>query len=178
MDRSLLEDIFRNHGFEDFTWIRQKDIQVAQWVRMKCTYGCGSYGQKATCPPNAPSFEECKRFFSEYEEIVLFHFTVKLDDPDARDVYTREVNTELLKVEREVFLADHQKAFLFFMDECQLCDHCPGIPSECRNPRMARPSPESFCMDVFTTVRKYGYPIEVLTDYHLEMNRYAFLMVE
>jgi hypothetical protein len=33
-------------------------------------------------------------------------------------------------------------------------------------------------VDVFTTVRKVGYPIEVLTDPNQTMNRYAFLMVE
>ena len=32
-------------------------------------------------------------------------------------------------------------------------------------------------MDVFSTVKKIGYPIEPLTDYTLAMNRYAFLMV-
>jgi hypothetical protein len=32
-------------------------------------------------------------------------------------------------------------------------------------------------MDVFATVKKVGYPIEVLTDYKKTMNRYAFLMV-
>jgi len=178
MDRTELENIFRKYGFDDFTWIKASDIVVAQWVRMKCTYGCGSYGKKATCPPHAPSLEECERFFSDYGDGALFHFSVKLYDPDTRDAYTREVNSELLKVEREVFLADYRKAFLFFMDECQLCAQCPGTPLECKNPRMARPSPESFCVDVFATVRKLGYPIEVLKDYDQEMNRYAFLMVE
>jgi hypothetical protein len=33
-------------------------------------------------------------------------------------------------------------------------------------------------MDVFATVRKLGYPIEVLTDYDQAMNRYAFLLIE
>jgi hypothetical protein len=33
-------------------------------------------------------------------------------------------------------------------------------------------------MDVFTTIRKVGYPIDVLGDYKSEMNRYAFLLVE
>jgi hypothetical protein len=33
-------------------------------------------------------------------------------------------------------------------------------------------------VDVFTTVRKYGLPIEVLKDYSQAMNRYAFLMIE
>lgn len=178
MDRSSLEKIFRQHGFDDFTWIRASDIETAQWVRMKCIYGCGSYGHKATCPPHVPTFEECKRFFSEYEHAVLFHIPIKLDDPETRDRYTRRVNSGLLKVERGLFLADFRKAFLFFMDECQLCDQCPGNPQECRNPRQARPCPESFCIDVFATVRKFGYPIRVLKDYDEEMNRYAFLMVE
>jgi predicted metal-binding protein len=178
MDRPELEKIFLKHGFDDFAWISASDIEVAQWVRMKCTYGCGSYGRNATCPPNAPSFEECRRFFSGYEDAVLFHFKVKLDDPDTRDAYTRKVNSALLKVEREVFLSNYRKAFLFFMDECQLCAECPGKRTECMNLRMARPSPESFCVDVFTTVKKFGYRIEVLKDYDREMNRYAFLMIE
>jgi predicted metal-binding protein len=173
-----LESIFTKYGFNDFTWIKASDIETAQWVRMKCTYGCGSYGHKATCPPHAPSFEECERFFTEYEYGALFHFSVKLVDPETRNVYTRDINRELLKVEREVFLADYRKAFLFFMDECQLCNHCPGTPEECLNPGMARPSPESFCVDVFATVKKYGHPIRVLENYDQEMNRYAFLMVE
>jgi hypothetical protein len=33
-------------------------------------------------------------------------------------------------------------------------------------------------VDVYATVRQYGYPIEVLKDYGQPMNRYAFLMIE
>ena len=33
-------------------------------------------------------------------------------------------------------------------------------------------------IDVFATVRKIGYPIEVLFDYSQAMNRYAFLLIE
>jgi hypothetical protein len=33
-------------------------------------------------------------------------------------------------------------------------------------------------MDVFSTVKKIGYPIEVLADYDRAMNRYAFLLIE
>jgi hypothetical protein len=33
-------------------------------------------------------------------------------------------------------------------------------------------------VDVFTTVRKLGYPIEVLTDPAQTMNRYAFLLID
>jgi hypothetical protein len=33
-------------------------------------------------------------------------------------------------------------------------------------------------MDVFSTVRKLGYPIQVLSDTSQTMNRYAFLLIE
>jgi len=33
-------------------------------------------------------------------------------------------------------------------------------------------------IDVFSTVRQVGYPIQVLSDYDQAMNRYAFLLVE
>jgi hypothetical protein len=42
---------------------------------------------------------------------------------------------------------------------------------------MARPSPEGMAMDVYTTVRQFGFPINVRTDYDQKMDRYAFLMV-
>jgi hypothetical protein len=33
-------------------------------------------------------------------------------------------------------------------------------------------------VDVFTTVRKVGYTIDVLSDYDEKMNRFAFLLIE
>jgi predicted metal-binding protein len=42
---------------------------------------------------------------------------------------------------------------------------------------MARPCPEALGVDVFSTLRKAGFPIEVLTEYGQKMNRYAFLLV-
>ena len=40
------------------------------------------------------------------------------------------------------------------------------------------PSIESFAVDVFATVRKEGFPINVHSDYAQAMNRYAILMLE
>jgi len=172
-----LEQIFRKHGFDNFKWIKASDIVVAQWVRMKCMYGCGSYGKKGSCPPSTPSINECREFFSEYSEAVVFHITARLDNPEERDRFSREINTRLLEVEREVFLKDFRKAFLLFMDECQLCSLCPGTIDECVNHKMMRPCPESMGVDVFATVGKYDLPIKVLTDYDEEMNRYAFILI-
>ena len=166
-----LEALFAQHGYTDFRWIKPEDIVVSQWVRMKCTFGCGEYGRNATCPPNVPSVSECRRFFDEYSAAVIFHFEKKVDKPEDRHAWSKGVNQELVKLERAVFVAGYQKAFLLYMDSCCICAECPGKREECKNPRSARPSPESMAIDVFTTVRQCGYSIEVLSDYSQAMYR-------
>jgi predicted metal-binding protein len=176
--RKDLEALFEKHGHTDFKWIDPKAIVVSQWVRMKCAFGCAEYGQNATCPPNVPTVSECRQFFDEYRTAAVFRFEKSVDKPEDRHAWSRGVNQGLAMLEREVFVAGYEKAFLLFMDSCSLCVDCPGTREECVNPRQARPSPESMAVDVFSTVRQLGYPIEVLSDYSQPMNRYAFLLVE
>ncbi len=177
-DQTRLETLFADHGYTDYKWIKPEDIVVSQWVRLKCLYGCSHYGRNASCPPNVPSVAECRQFFDEYAAAAIFHFEKKMDRPEDRHVWSKGVNQELLKLERAVFLAGYRKAFLLFMDSCYLCADCSGVRAECKNPRSARPTPEAMAVDVFATVRKHGYPIEVLTNYSQAMNRYAFLLIE
>ncbi len=59
---ATLETIFEDDGFTDFKWIAPEQIVVAQWVRMKCMFGCSNFGRKAACPPQTPSVSECERF--------------------------------------------------------------------------------------------------------------------
>jgi predicted metal-binding protein len=80
--------------------------------------------------------------------------------------------------EREVFLADLPKAFVFPPASCDLCTDCPGSKKECKQPRAARPSLEAFSVDVYSTARKIGYPIHVLKGYGEETNRFGLLLVE
>ncbi len=176
--RKNLEKLFAKQGYSDYRWINPKSIVVAQWARMKCTYGCKNYGKCGTCPPNVPSVPESEAFFKGYKTGAVFHFTRKVKRPEDRFAWTRKVNSRLLELEREVFLAGYYKAFLLFMDSCNLCASCAGRREQCNNPKRARPTPESMAVDVFATVRKIGYPIDVLTDYSQAMNRYAFLLIE
>jgi len=177
-DYGNLEEIFERYDFIDYHWINASQIEVAHWVRFKCTFGCSSFGKKGSCPPQVPSVEECRAFFSEYDQAVIFHIAKKVERPEDRVLWSREVSKELLKVEREVFWAGYHKAFMLFMDECRLCSSCTGERESCINKEDSRPGPESLAVDVFSTVRSVGYPIEVLSSYDQEMNRYAFLMVE
>ncbi|OGD18762.1 MAG: metal-binding protein [Candidatus Aminicenantes bacterium RBG_13_59_9] len=178
MTKKDLEKLFHKHGFMDFRWIDPKKIVVGQWVRLKCMFGCDGYGKTATCPPNVPSVAECERFFREYRRAAVFHLAKKVAKPEARFAWTRGVSRKLRKLEREVFLSGHVKAFLLVMDSCNICSACSDALETCKQPRLARPTPEAMAMDVFTTVRSLGYPIEVLSRYDQTMNRYAFLLVD
>jgi predicted metal-binding protein len=101
-----------------------------------------------------------------------------MDKPEDRHAWSAKINAKLLKLEREVFLAGYERAFLLFMDSCCFCKECTGGRQTCKKPRMARPAPEAMAVDVYSTVREFGFPINVRTDYDQKMDRYAFLMVQ
>jgi len=173
-----LKGLFLKHGFSDYRWLDPNEIIVAEWVRMKCLYGCREYGKNAACPPNAPSVAECARFFREYKRAAVFHFAKTVERPEDRHAWGRKVNLELLKLEEEVFKAGFVKAFLLFFDSCGICLECAASRTACKEPKLSRPTPDALAMDVYGTVRKLGYPIEVLSEYNQEMNRYAFLLID
>ncbi len=177
-EKSQLDEIIKSHGFQEYKWVDPQNIIVSQWVRFKCMFGCDSYGVTASCPPNTPSIEECREFFKEYETAIIFHFPLKLEDPENRHEHFRKVNQQLYQLERAIFLAGYQKAFLLFVDECTLCEECTGIRDRCKNKIESRPTMEGLGIDVYQTARKFGYPINVLPDFEQEMNRYAFILVE
>jgi predicted metal-binding protein len=173
-----IQEIFRTKEITDFKLIDPKSILVAQWVRMKCMFGCPDYGKGASCPPNVPSISECRQFFDEYGLAAVLRFEKKFDNPDDRHDWTKGINLKLLEIEKQVFLSGYVKAFLLFVSSCELCEECTAIRSDCKHPKRARPTPEAMGVDVFTTVREIGYPIEVLKDPSDTMNRYALLMIE
>ncbi len=173
-----LEELFIEKGFLDFKWIDPKKIVIAHWVRMKCTFGCPDFGQNASCPPNTPSVEDCKHFFDEYEEMVIFHFEKQAEDPEFRHKWINTIRMKLLKLERRVFLQGYVKAFLLPFDSCHICEECTGDMKDCNHPKQSRPTPEGLAVDVFSTVKQVGYPIKVLKERTEIMNRYAFLLVK
>jgi predicted metal-binding protein len=178
IDVNPIESILHENGYTDFKWFDPQEIIVSQWVRMKCEFGCPSFGKAASCPPNTPSMEECRGFFSEYTEALVLHFQKVATDKLERKTWSARTNLKLLNLERAIFMAGYPKTFLLFMDSCELCAECVPERANCKEPKLSRPSPEGMAVDVFSTVRKLGYPIEVLTDPTQTMNRYAFLMVE
>lgn len=177
-ERETVDAIIAEMGYTDYRWIDPRKIVVAQRVRMKCMFGCVEYGRSGACPPNTPPVDECRRFFNEYRDAAVLHFEGTMEKPEDRHAWTRGINARLLKLERAVFLAGFEHAFLLFMDSCGFCgEECRGERRECNQPRLARPAPEAMAVDVYATVRRFGFPIAVRTGYGQKMDRYAFLMV-
>ena len=176
-DSTQVERIFRNYDLV-YKWIKPSDIVVSNWVRMKCVYGCPTYGRCASCPPNTPSVKECRDFFDEYSDIAVFRFPVYVDKPGDRKEKMREITRKLLRLEKEIFLSGNEKSFLLPPDSCTFCEECVSSREACKQPELSRPPPEALAMDVFSTVRNVDFPIRVLKNYDERMNRYAFLLVK
>jgi len=153
-------------GAEDAKIISTKNIFTAPWVRQKCHFGCSGYGQTLTCPPYSPYPEETRKILDSYRTAILVHCNNK----------SRDVKEIVVKLEREIFLEGYYKAFGLGAGPCYLCKKCNF--NECRHPYKARPSMEACGIDVFRTVRKNGFTIEVLKDSSCKGNYFGLVLVE
>lgn len=176
LSNEQIESILQDRGLTDFKWIKPGEIVVAQWVRIKCMYGCEGYGM-ACCPPNTPSVEDCEKFFREYESGLLIRLNKFADRDDYPSDWSKDISDELLETERQVFLSGYEKAFLLNHTCCTECDKCPGKREDCRDKKRSRPSPESFAVDVYQTVRKAGMDINVVSENPSEITRIAILLI-
>ena len=144
--------------------IPPKTVVTAEWVRMKCQFGCRGYGKRLTCPPNSPAPDRTRRMLDEYSHALLIHVD---DDTEVHELVTT--------LEREAFFDGHFRAFGLGAGPCDLCDKCG---KRCKHPSQARPSMESCGIDVFSTARAHGFPIEVLTDRDCDHDYYGLVLIE
>jgi len=175
--KEKIESIVFNHGLSDYKWINPKEIIVAHWVRVKCTFGCSDFGL-GTCPPNTPSGSDCDRFFKEYESGLIIRLTKFADKNSYPSEWSKEMTNKLLDIERELFLKGFQKVFLLNQTCCMLCKDCSGNRVDCKDKTRSRPSPESFAVDVYNTARNAGLDINVVAENPSEMNRIAVILIE
>lgn len=153
-------------GAREAKIISTETIVTAEWVRLKCQFGCDEYGRRLTCPPYSPTPEQTKRMVSEYKEAILIH----------GDKYT-DIRKIIVTLEREIFLAGYYKSLGLSAGPCNLCPlaKCPKL---CKHPELARPSMEACGIDVYATVRANGFPIEVLKNRTCKENYYGIVLIE
>jgi len=161
-----LVDLALEKGALDAKIVDSKDIVVADWVRLKCQYGCGAYGKTLNCPPFSPTPEKMRQILSSYNRAILLRI------PDESKA-TQEM---IANLERSIFLKGYYRAFGISAGPCELCEKCNL--KECVHPKQARPSVEACGIDVYATARKNGYSIEVRKTKEEQPTYFALVLVE
>jgi predicted metal-binding protein len=151
-------------GAKDAKIIPAKSIVTAEWVRLKCQFGCGGYAGRLTCPPHSPTPEQTRKVVSEYKHALLIH----------GDEYT-DVNEIVADLEREIFLDGYYKAYGMGAGPCSLCERCT---KRCRYPDRARPSMEASGIDVYATVHAHGFRLEVTKTRRSREDYYGVILIE
>ncbi|MHC1611539.1 MAG: DUF2284 domain-containing protein [Candidatus Methanospirareceae archaeon] len=188
---ALLEELRQIHS--DFRLISTSDIEVAEWVRWKCRYGCKAYGKHLNCPPYVPSVEETRRLIQCYEKAIVARFEAKPNleiHPSHIHHFLwdaiKELYDTMFEFERHAFLSGYYKAFAMVGLCCAYCDKCipergglDEVPKRfCEDQRKMRPAMEACGIDVFKTVRKVGYEVEVLRSPDEEITFFGLLLLE
>lgn len=171
-----IEQLLKKYELPDYKWVNPADVVVSQWVRVKCNFGCSDYGL-GTCPPNVPEVSECREFFQEYQTGLIVKLKVFADKNAYPSDWSGDMTKKLLNLEREIFLLGNHKVFLLNQTCCNICQDCTGSRIQCKDKRRSRPSPEAFAVDVYETVRKAGFSINVINENPSQINRFAFVLI-
>ena len=148
--------------------ISPASVVTAEWVRLKCQFGCGGYGRRLTCPPYSPTPERTRAVLEEYGVAILVH------NPGRGN--WKPMKRIVSELEREAFLGGNYKALAFGSGPCDLCEECNR--EFCVHPHEARPAMEAAGIDVYATARGNGYPIQVVTDRECDQNYYGLVLIE
>ena len=171
---SLVEDYCSKAlelGFTGARVIDPRSITTAEWVRMKCQFGCTRYGTSLCCPPYSPTPEITRKVVDSYAKAILMHRRME------KGKRARDLTQMIVRLEREIFLDGYYKAWSMGSGPCSLCKTCtPAAP--CQHGREARPSMEACGIDVFETARDHGFPINVVRTHEDEQNLYGVILVE
>lgn len=166
-DEELFNIVKKKTGVKDVCIISPSDVETAAWVRLKCQFGCDGYRQCLVCPPFTPTPEQMREVLDAYRRGILIHF-----DPEVN------VKAIVADLEREIFLRGAWKAFALGAGPCYFCKKCRVEEMQCKYPERARPAMEACGIDVFSTVKKVGFPIEVVRTQRQCPNFYGLILID
>jgi predicted metal-binding protein len=166
-DEDLIDAVKKKSGVKDARIISPSDVETAAWVWLKCRFGCDGYGLTLVCPPFSPTPQQMREVLDSYNRAILIHFS-----PNTK------IKATVVNLEREFFLRGAWKVFGIGAGSCNLCEECDLEQQQCRKPEHARPSMEACGIDVFTTARKAGFPIDVLRTKRQCPNYYGLILID
>jgi len=158
-------------GVDGAKQIDPRSVVTAEWVRMKCQFGCTGFGLSLCCPPRTPTPDITRKVIDSYGKAILLHRRLKKGER------SKLLNETVVRLEIEMFLDGYYKAWSMGSGPCRLCKEC-DLNAPCRHGYEARPSMEACGIDVFKTARDNGFPIEVVKTHEDERNVFGVILVE
>ena len=154
----------RQYGLNSIFPFDIEKIEVAEWVHLKCRYGCNRYSTNWCCPPATPSPDKVRKILKEYSQGLLLIGSKSCSDFYLNNNRKRAIQVKgwkgTVSLERMLFLEGYYKAFSLVGECCALCKEC-AYPGDCRFPQEKRPSVESFSIDVIGTLKNLGQTSQV-----------------
>lgn len=150
-------------------------VVTAEWVRLKCQYGCPGFGESLCCPPRTPTPDITRKVLDSYQKAILLH--QRLPKRKTRWARFDNFSKSIVRLEIEIFLDGYYKAWSMKCGPCDLCKEC-NLSGTCKHGLDARPSMEACGIDVFKTARDNGFVIEVVRTRDDEMNIFGLVLVE
>lgn len=180
----LLEQLHEKgsrYGLESVTAFDIKEIVLANWVCLKCKYGCSQYNSNWSCPPATPSISEVRELLEEYTTALLLVGSQTCNEfyRDTNRKRTDQVRywKGTVSLERHLFLDGYDKAFGLVSGACSLCKKC-AYPENCHFPMEKRPTVESLSIDLIGTLKNIGIGTPVAMDLHETFKYYSIILLD
>ena len=61
-------------GATEAKLIPASGIVAADWVRLKCQFGCPGYGKRLCCPPWTPTPDDTRRLLRDYRHALIYAY--------------------------------------------------------------------------------------------------------
>ncbi len=177
-----LPDITRNETDKLIAYVREKggdarvipasSVVTAEWVRMKCRFGCQGYGRRFGCPPYTPTPAETAKLLTEFTTALLIRFDGDIAETTPERLVSREltrfVQDVMYEVEKTAFADGFYKVLSYTGHQCGWCKSCAAkesgaVDSDCRVRKKMRPSMEAAGIDVYATCKAAGWELGVLS---------------
>lgn len=180
-DLEEMEAKAKELGFQEAYLMQAAEIVTAEWVGLKCRYGCANYNTNWCCPPAAPSLERSRHLLAEYELALLLvgqHSNPSFyrNNSAKRRQQVRHWK-EAVALERHIFLMGYYKAFCLTGEACGLCPEC-SYPDNCLFPNEKRPAIEACSIDIFQTIRNLGQRVHLARDVRDCYSHYSLILLK
>ncbi len=170
----------KKYGIDTIKPFSVDDFVLAEWVGLKCRYGCSQFGTNWSCPPATPDISQAKAIMEEYSLALLLIGSQKCTNFYLNNSKKRSEQVRYWKgtvsLERQLFLHGYDKAFSLVSGSCALCREC-AYPEACHFPTEKRPTIESLAVDVIGTLKKLGINTRVAHDPKDLFKYYAVILV-